>query len=510
MQIQEQGISKSISWGTVFSKHASLILILGLAIILRFYQIGAESLWEDEIRSVQKTLDGGGLPPANLLRPAYYVCLRVWMFFGMSDAWLRSLSVLFGVGSVYLTYLLGDRLSSRATGLVAALLLALSPLAIEQSQEVRMYALGQFSGLIGTVLLASVFESYQTSSLRWWTIARLITCWTAPLNSALLMPDTLLATLRLRRQPGTLAAYFIWLIILCGVWTLSFIRLVEATPSYMSGFVEKMSRPTPISFLGILRIFTTYSSPAPGEVVSVWSERFADAFVLVLAGVLVVALWNRSRLGRLSWALSWGYLPLVAVFAASYITKSIWLGRYLSFTAPYILILLAAGFVYLWQRWRMAAVGLIVVYTIAITAGLHHYYTTENRADWRSASQIISINETPQDAIYLFPASDQQGLEYYYKGSLPIIGTFLRHEQPDAVKLTSDLNRLAATHLNLWLVLLYSQSETGKQWQQTFQQVIEQQFHTEMYEPVGGGLELYQIQACSAASPNCKLKSQKS
>lgn len=499
MQIQEQKIFRETTWGKALSTYGSLIAILCLAMILRLYHIGAESLWEDEIRSVQKTISGEGLPPANLLRPAYYVCLKAWMLFGTSDAWLRSLSALFGVGSVYFTYLLGYRLSSQAAGLVAALLLALSPLAIEQSQEIRMYALGQFSGLVGTVLLAHVLENYQTRPLRWWTIARLVTCWTAPLNSALLMPDTLLATLRLRKQPRVLAAYCIWLIILCGVWALSFIRLVEATPSYMSGFVEKMSRPTPISFLGILRTFTTYSSPASGEVVSVWGERFADAFVLVLAGVLVVALWKRSQLGRLSWAFAWGYLPLVAIFAASYVTNSIWLGRYLSFTAPYLLILLAAGFVWIWQRWRIVAVGLITVYSIAITTGLHHYYTTENRADWRSASQIISVSETPKDAIYLFPTSDRQGLEYYYKGSLPITGNFLRHDQPDARRLTSELSSLTSTHDHLWLVLMYSQFETGKQWQQAFQQVIELNFYTKLHETVGGGLELYQIQACSSS-----------
>ncbi|PWZ67890.1 glycosyltransferase family 39 protein, partial [Staphylococcus pseudintermedius] len=71
------------------------------------------------------------------IRPLYYILLRVWMQFGTSDAWLRGLSVLFGLGSVFLTYQLGRRLAGEKTGLLAALLLALSPLFINHAQEVR-------------------------------------------------------------------------------------------------------------------------------------------------------------------------------------------------------------------------------------------------------------------------------------------------------------------------------------------------------------------------------------
>lgn len=110
-------------------------LILLLAGGLYFWQLGKESLWIDELLSLERARN------LNLYVPRvfYYVTLKFWMIWGNSDAWLRGISVLFGLGSIVLTYQLGRRLRGETEALVAALLLALSPLFIHQAQEVRMY-----------------------------------------------------------------------------------------------------------------------------------------------------------------------------------------------------------------------------------------------------------------------------------------------------------------------------------------------------------------------------------
>ncbi|NEO91442.1 MAG: hypothetical protein F6K56_14845, partial [Moorea sp. SIO3G5] len=133
-----------------------IALILLLAAGLYLYQLGTESLWVDELYSVN---DAKRLPDRlSLMRPLYYILLWLWMQFGSSDAWLRGLSVLFGLGSVFLTYQLGRRVAGKATGLIAALLLALSPLFINFAQMVRMYTLGTCLGLGGTLALVHALE----------------------------------------------------------------------------------------------------------------------------------------------------------------------------------------------------------------------------------------------------------------------------------------------------------------------------------------------------------------
>jgi hypothetical protein len=61
--------------------------------------------------------------------------------FGASEAALRSLSVVSGIGLVALAWWLGRRLFGIRAGLAAAALLAVSPFAVYYSQEARMYAL---------------------------------------------------------------------------------------------------------------------------------------------------------------------------------------------------------------------------------------------------------------------------------------------------------------------------------------------------------------------------------
>ena len=112
-----------------------IALILILAAVLYGYQLGGESLSIIESYSI-----GSAKGPLNHFnRPLYFWLLRGWMYFGVNDAWLRGLSVVFGVICVGLTYQLGKQLVNRTTGLMAALLLTVSPLAIYFTQEVRFY-----------------------------------------------------------------------------------------------------------------------------------------------------------------------------------------------------------------------------------------------------------------------------------------------------------------------------------------------------------------------------------
>ena len=114
--------------------------------LLRVNQIGAKGLWLDEAFSVW--MGWNSLPDliAWLLRvdqhpPLYYTLLHLWMTFGDSAAHVRTLSALFGTLTIPVIYLLGRRLSGRGAGLIAALILALSPFHVRFAQETRMYTL---------------------------------------------------------------------------------------------------------------------------------------------------------------------------------------------------------------------------------------------------------------------------------------------------------------------------------------------------------------------------------
>src|SRR5260221_14760891 len=92
----------------------TLILALGLR-LASFNQ----SLWLDEATSALTTKMSfpdffGKFMPGDFHPPLYYLVLRVWAtFFGTSEVALRSLSLIFGIGTVYLVYLIGKDLLNR-------------------------------------------------------------------------------------------------------------------------------------------------------------------------------------------------------------------------------------------------------------------------------------------------------------------------------------------------------------------------------------------------------------
>ena len=156
-----------------------ITLVITLATVLCFYRINAEGLWIDELTSVEDAQGSFAQLRKNLVRPLYYILLRIWMYLGHNDAWLRSLSVVFAIAAVFLVYRLGLRLLGRAEGLVAATLMTLSPLLINHAQEVRMYMVSTCLGVAGTLCLAYALTGEKTkdpshASLAGWCVFRVL------------------------------------------------------------------------------------------------------------------------------------------------------------------------------------------------------------------------------------------------------------------------------------------------------------------------------------------------
>ena len=86
--------------------------------------------------------------------------------FGNPEMALRAPSALLGVGSVYLLYRVGALLWDRTTGLIAALLLALSGFHVWYSTEARMYTLLSFTATL-FVLTVSWQLGIQQDHARW-------------------------------------------------------------------------------------------------------------------------------------------------------------------------------------------------------------------------------------------------------------------------------------------------------------------------------------------------------
>ena len=399
--------------------------ILIAATFLFTYQLEGEGLWLDELTSIQD-VDQSPLAAyrENQLRPLYYFLLMFWMRLGSSDAWLRSLSVIFAILSVFLIYRLGRRLSGEAEGLIAALLLTVSPLFINHAQEIRMYVVSLCLGLAGTLFLTDALLTERTQrpsqrALAGWSLFRLLAIYTVPLNVTLLLPDVLIICLRFRRERAVLFSFGKWLLLLIVLWSPSILSVIqESAPS--SSFAAHHTDAAPPGLDRLIRplkFFTVWPFEAQKNAIA---ALFYKVFTLLLFGLIGSALIGKHKSPALLWVTAWFILPLLPIVVFSYISTPIWVNRYLLFVIPYLFIVLAAGFTRLWRQWKIAAVVIGIAYLIAAGGGLVHYYTVQERPDYKFNIATIEQYEQPGDAIvwgyhYLKP------LNRYYDGDADIL-----------------------------------------------------------------------------------------
>jgi uncharacterized membrane protein len=169
-----------VSWGQGIG-----LLVLALAV--RLWHLGGQSLWVDEVlqfnisrqplsQMVQAIAGGADNSP-----PVYHTILHYVIAAGGTSEWaLRLPSALFGSISVVLIYVIARQLGQTRGAPLAGLLLALSPLHVWYSQEARMYSLMVMLLLGQTVVLLRALRHPSWSSWTGYCLLTLVALYTYP------------------------------------------------------------------------------------------------------------------------------------------------------------------------------------------------------------------------------------------------------------------------------------------------------------------------------------------
>ena len=458
MTLQTHSSNRTIQSGSPLSRWLPIALILMVAAVLFTYKLGSEGLWIDEISSIK---DASKAPLAvyegTRKRPLYYLLLSFWMHLGSSESWLRSLSVIFAIASVFLIYKLGRRLNGEPTGLLSAALLTISPLFINHAQEVRMYALSVCMGLAGTLFLtdALLVEQSQRPSqktLAGWTVFRVLAIYTVPLNVTLLLPDILIICWRFRKQRDVLFRFGAWLLVLLALWSPSIVRVAAAASPETDFAKSRREYLDPPGLKNLIYPLKFWMVPPQIVYKGKVASGFYKIFTLLVAGLIGAGLIRKHRSPVLLWTAAWLAVPLVPIIIFSRISSQLWEPRYVLFVCPYLFILIAAGFARLLKQWKLAAAISGAVYLFAMSWAILHYYEVQNRADYRFNAETIEQYDQPGDAIIWGYRWDEPLKYYYYDGDADI---YLRDMEKleTAEGVQQWMSRLPTGHDRLWLVL---------------------------------------------------------
>ncbi len=126
-----------------------LLLILTLAAFLRFYRVDFQSIWLDEVLTMNNTDPSlsflefyKGILFWEYIPHLYFFLVRVlFEIFGYTTLVARVFSAVIGVVGVYSMYLLGKELFDKKAGLISAIFLTVNIFHISYSQEIRPYGM---------------------------------------------------------------------------------------------------------------------------------------------------------------------------------------------------------------------------------------------------------------------------------------------------------------------------------------------------------------------------------
>ncbi len=407
--------------------------------------------------------------------PLYYLLLHYWMALkGNAPDSVRLLSALFGAGTIPIIYLIGKRTSGVMIGLVAAVLLALSPFNIRFAQETRMYTLLSFNAAVAMYALVRLLTDSRSlkpigSQLReylhaWRTAkpaepdsegefsykvdVRNQTGWRAwisrhhwsPIRSietdlAWVVFIVFSAATMLTHNTAVLFPVATNILVL-GLMLIQRIRKSDSPPTFQapsfSNWVKAqigiflLWSPWFVAFIQqVSRTFQDFWIPKPSWETVIQAIRSFLNESTVLAPNQVMLIWIfyallfclglvhfRKNLSRLMFLAAMFAIPFLGELIVS-LRRPVFLDRTLIWTTIPLFLILAAGIVQLRYRLLMIAVlGVLCTINLFSTGD---YYKFTQKENWNDPAGFVA-NFIQKDDLILFNATwTQIPFDYYFK-----------------------------------------------------------------------------------------------
>jgi 4-amino-4-deoxy-L-arabinose transferase-like glycosyltransferase len=397
-----------------------LFVIVAVGLALRLNELDVHGFYVDEVYSAM--VAAGTADPElavfDSIRPVYFFLLKLWMNFGTSEWWLRFFSVIFGTANIVLTYWLGSLCAGRRVGLVAAALMTLSPMEVHYSQLARMYTLGSFFALLGSISLISALQSGKKQLVFLWVAMRTLMVWTLPLTVVLLGVDIALAVLKERKhqlmKPLVIGFVSVMALFLCFAWKMPQITAQSEYDSWR----YNLSIPQISDAFMMFVNFTSTAVPLQECEGPVEGGGMAIVYTFCILSMLSISVLPAIRQRWLIWCTGWGMFSVLFAYALSQVSASIMITRYMMFASPFTFIIIAAGWNELWKPVKLRALAVLtaLIYVVIINLNLAHLFLNPVHEDWREIAQFIQEHEQPGDSILVWNYHSHYLLGFYYRG----------------------------------------------------------------------------------------------
>ena len=456
---------------------SALVLNLAAALLaaalLRFFRLGAQNLWIDEVFTWRSADIGSPLGWPRLVEnmhgPLLSVILHTWCgWVGESEWALRLPSAVFGVALVPVVAWLGARWVGRETVIPAAWLAACSPFLVWYSQEARNYSLLMLCACLSLLALLRLRERFSTGRLAGFlaaTAAGLLSNFSFALIAPLQLKWWFTRPVSARRRLAEAGLAAAILVLVMTPWLVQATRVLDWSrlrPAREARADEPPLRgPNTFHLAGVPFAAHAFSvgytlgpslrelraDPSLRPVARHAGELAVTA--LVFGALVALGLRALARRRRLGDGLLWLLAPALLVSYMALHNFKVFHPRYLAVAAPGFILLLAAAFADLRPRGRWVA-GLAVGALWSVSLVQHYVSPRYAREDYRTVAARIVAEARPGELILAANTADL--MFYYYRGSLPVRSFWLGFAA-DSARLEDKLDEAMSGTRGVWGVM---------------------------------------------------------
>ena len=394
------------------SRYAQILLSLTIfGVILRFYNLGYNSLWLDEAVTYETSVKSFGeiwtiISSGDFNPPLFYWMEHVMLFFGNNEFILRFIPAVLGVLTIPLFYLIGKELLDRNVGILAATLLAFSSFHIYYSQEARAYSAMLFLASLSILFFLKAIQENDTKNWVLFGLFSAVAFWlhfyVIVLIASLILYALIVQLPRYRENLITIkpvAAGAITFLVLC-------FPLIILTIQRFASRTE--SAPT-FGVQGFAIIFETFRQ----------MSTFGDIGFFVLVSLFIIGLVQIFMIEKKKGMLI--LTILLFTFLISYLLsyKMPMMPRHLIFLLIIFFMGIALSYRVFYSIFRhYGTLYILVVILIIINIPvLANYYSGYSKEDWRGFSGKMQNVTQVGDKIVLVPSYMSIPFNYYYSNT---------------------------------------------------------------------------------------------
>lgn len=387
-----------------------LTLILVVAAVLRFYHIDYQSVWLDEIHTINeadpnKTLSEmySELLIAEPHPPLYFLLVHyAFIIFGYTTMVLRVLSAIIGLAGIFGIYALGKEIFNKKVGLFAAILITVNYFHLNYSQDGRMYALLFLTTTFSFLFLVRFIKkpSIKTGLVYGFFSALMIY---SHFFALFALCSQYLILLYFVVMPFNISRKkFFYYCLIAGISTLILYlptyELFRKTSEMKSIWIQM---PTLDAYTQIFKDFFGQS-----EIV-LW-------FVFLLLLLFFIQLFKENDSEKLhldpdkdklvfSFILIFGWVmvTLILPLIRTYLSLPMLINRYFINILPAVIIVVAIALFYIKNKTiQYSILSIIVIFSLTDIIIVKDYYRKVSKTQFREVTQFIIDNNKKKDPVY--------------------------------------------------------------------------------------------------------------